>query len=202
MHTKFSYCYYPPYYGKYVMKVFCMNVNLFVITGLHLISLLGCRDDQTYLTETVNVGEDVTLTCSRQSIQGESGYLFWIRFVLGNSPEALGATYTFSNAHISQTPRITAKQEPGTFVLHITKTEMSDTAFYYCEKHVELRTTFLNFTFLRVRGKWSTTHFVCLLQMKIYFIGRVWGIWFLTLNNYLGTRHALFLQCISHLMEK
>uniref|UniRef100_A0A4W6FAI1 Ig-like domain-containing protein n=1 Tax=Lates calcarifer TaxID=8187 RepID=A0A4W6FAI1_LATCA len=34
---------------------------------------------------------------------------------------------------------------------HITKTELSDTAFYYCEKHVELRTTFLNIIFLRVK---------------------------------------------------
>ncbi|XP_022616068.1 signal-regulatory protein beta-2-like [Seriola dumerili] len=109
-----------------------------------------CRDDQNFLTKTVHVGEDVTLTCSRQNI--DVGTLFWIRLVAGNLPEVLGATYTFASAYFNKTPRITAKQEPGTFVLHITKTELSDTAFYYCEKHVELRTTFLNITFLRVKG--------------------------------------------------
>uniref|UniRef100_A0A3Q3J1E2 Ig-like domain-containing protein n=1 Tax=Monopterus albus TaxID=43700 RepID=A0A3Q3J1E2_MONAL len=55
----------------------------------------------------------------------------------------------------NKTPRITVKQEPGTFVLHILKAQLSDTAFYYCEKLVELRRTFLNITFLRVKGKWS-----------------------------------------------
>ncbi|XP_041799628.1 uncharacterized protein LOC121611253 [Chelmon rostratus] len=50
------------------------------------------------------------------------------------------------------TPRVTAKKEPGTFLLHITKTELSDTAFYYCEQLVELQTTFLNKTFLQVKA--------------------------------------------------
>uniref|UniRef100_A0A3B4TCU7 Ig-like domain-containing protein n=1 Tax=Seriola dumerili TaxID=41447 RepID=A0A3B4TCU7_SERDU len=117
-----------------------------------------CRDDQNFLTKTVHVGEDVTLTCSRQNI--DVGTLFWIRLVAGNLPEVLGATYTFASAYFNKTPRITAKQEPGTFVLHITKTELSDTAFYYCEKHVELRTTFLNITFLRVKGKWSNIPYI------------------------------------------
>lgn len=140
------------------MKGIVYYFKYFVITGLHLISLSGCRDDQNFLTETVHVGEDVNLTCNCQS--KPEGTLFWIRLVAGNLPEVLGATYTFDNAHINKTPRITAKQEPGTFVLHITKTELSDTAFYYCEKHVELQTTFLNITFLRVKGKWSSIHFV------------------------------------------
>ncbi|XP_028445748.1 uncharacterized protein LOC114563138 isoform X1 [Perca flavescens] len=109
-----------------------------------------CTDDQSFVTKTVCVGEDVTLICSRQS--GLSGYLFWIRVVAGNFPEMLGATYTFDNAYVNKTPRITAKQEPGTFVLHITKTELSDTAFYYCEQVVELQTTFLNKTSLKVKA--------------------------------------------------
>ncbi|XP_031695849.1 uncharacterized protein LOC116378171, partial [Anarrhichthys ocellatus] len=41
---------------------------------------------------------------------------------------------------------------PGTFALHITKTELGDTAFYYCHQVVELQTTFFNKTFLRVKG--------------------------------------------------
>ncbi|XP_070770043.1 uncharacterized protein [Enoplosus armatus] len=110
----------------------------------------GCTDDQSSVKRTVRVGQDVTLTCSRQSRL--AGVLFWIRLAAGNFPEVLGATYTFDSANFNKTPRITAKQEPGTFVLHITKTELSDTAFYYCEQVVELQTTFLNKTFLRVEG--------------------------------------------------
>ncbi|XP_044060551.1 signal-regulatory protein beta-2-like isoform X2 [Siniperca chuatsi] len=137
-------------YGKFGVKVFYMNVNLFVITGLYLICFSGCIDDQSFETKTVGVGEDVTLTCSRQSKL--SGFLFWIKLAAGNFPEVLGATYTFDSANVNKTPHITAKQESGTFILHITKTELSDTAFYYCEQVVELHTTFLNKTFLRVEG--------------------------------------------------
>ncbi|XP_054453727.1 uncharacterized protein LOC129090202 [Anoplopoma fimbria] len=98
----------------------------------------------------VRVGEDVTLTCSRQS--SSAGYLFWIRLVAGNFPEPLASTYTFDNANVFKTRRITAKQGFGTFVLHIAKTELSDTALYYCQQVVELQTAFLNKTFLGVKG--------------------------------------------------
>lgn len=134
---------------------YCKFVNDFVITGLHLICFSGCIDDQSFVTKTVGVGEDVTLICSRQSRL--AGILFWIRLAPGSFPEILGATYTFDNAYVNKTPRITAKQEPGTFVLHMTQTELSDTAFYYCEQVVELQTTFLSKTFLRVKGEWSHT---------------------------------------------
>lgn len=100
----------------------------------------------------------MTLTCSRQS--SDSGTLFWIKLAAGNLPEVLGATYTFDGGYPNKTPRVTTQQEPGTFVLHITKTELSDTAFYYCDKHVELKRTFLNITFLRVKGKWICIHLV------------------------------------------
>ncbi|XP_044219175.1 uncharacterized protein LOC122990120 [Thunnus albacares] len=109
-----------------------------------------CTDDESFLTKTVQVGEDVTLTCHRQS--SESGYLFWIRAVAGKSPEILGATYTFDNGNVNKTPRITAKQETGTFVLHITKTKLSDTGFYCCQQVIELQSTLWNRTFLRVKG--------------------------------------------------
>ncbi|XP_067375579.1 uncharacterized protein [Channa argus] len=118
----------------------------------------GCTDEQHILTKSVHVGEDVTLKCSRHS--SDSGTLFWIKLNPGNFPEVLGATYTFDNANVNRTPRITAMQGPGTFDLHITKTELSDTAFYYCEKHVELKTTILNTTLLKVEGKGSSIHVI------------------------------------------
>ncbi|KAK9518364.1 hypothetical protein VZT92_023673 [Zoarces viviparus] len=109
-----------------------------------------CIDHQSFVTKTVCVGEDVTLTCSLHS--SSTGYLFWLRLVVGNFPEIFASTYTFDNDSVFKTRRITAKQGPGTFALHITKTELGDTAFYYCHQAVELQTSFFNKTFLRVKG--------------------------------------------------
>uniref|UniRef100_A0A3P9ATP9 Ig-like domain-containing protein n=1 Tax=Maylandia zebra TaxID=106582 RepID=A0A3P9ATP9_9CICH len=107
-------------------------------------------DDQSFVTKNVHLGEDVTLTCSRRS--NLSGLLFWMRVVAGNLPEVLGAAYTFDQGTVNKTPRITTKQETGTFVLHIIQTQLNDTAFYYCEEVIELKTTKWNITFLRVKG--------------------------------------------------
>lgn len=56
-----------------------------------------------------------------------------------------------------ETRRITAKQEPGKFVLHILETQLGDTAIYYCIKVVQLKMTILKGTFLRIKGKYSKT---------------------------------------------
>ncbi|XP_023253908.1 uncharacterized protein LOC111648290 [Seriola lalandi dorsalis] len=109
----------------------CKETNTFIRATTNIVKSIceragepyECRDDQNFVTKTVHVGEDVTLTCSRHEYH-ESGTLFWIRLVAGNLPEVLGATYTFASAYFNKTPRITAKQEPGTFVLHITRTEL------------------------------------------------------------------------------
>uniref|UniRef100_A0A8D0AQB2 Ig-like domain-containing protein n=1 Tax=Sander lucioperca TaxID=283035 RepID=A0A8D0AQB2_SANLU len=106
-----------------------------------------------YNTKTVGVGEDVTLNCNRQ----ESDYtaaLFWIRLVSGNFPEFLAGTLVidYDVDVVNKTPHISAKQEPGTFILHINKAKPSDTGVYYCIK-VKGRTimTFLNGTLLRIK---------------------------------------------------
>uniref|UniRef100_A0A3Q1DDV0 Ig-like domain-containing protein n=1 Tax=Amphiprion ocellaris TaxID=80972 RepID=A0A3Q1DDV0_AMPOC len=88
-------------------------------------------DDQNFVTTTVRVGESVTLTCSRNK-SGQVSMLFWIRFFAGNLPEILGKTFSFDYNDKKEISRIKTKQEPGRFVLHIRKTEQSDTAFYYC----------------------------------------------------------------------
>ncbi|XP_034037876.1 signal-regulatory protein beta-2-like isoform X2 [Thalassophryne amazonica] len=116
-----------------------------------LIFMCGrCTDDQSFVTKTVGVGEDVTLRCTRLTSVG--GFLFWTRLIAGRFPVVLGATYTFNNSNVNKTPRIETKQEPRTFVLHITKVELSDAAFYYCEEQSELRKRRLNTTLLRVKG--------------------------------------------------
>ncbi|XP_062282199.1 uncharacterized protein LOC133986396 [Scomber scombrus] len=109
----------------------------------------GCADDKIFVTETVGVGDDVTLTCTRPT---KTTTLFWIRLVAGNLPEFLGGTYSFAHDGVNKTPRITTKQEPGTFVLHINKAELSDTGLYYCINVAELNMTLLKGTFLRIEG--------------------------------------------------
>uniref|UniRef100_A0A665WDL0 Ig-like domain-containing protein n=1 Tax=Echeneis naucrates TaxID=173247 RepID=A0A665WDL0_ECHNA len=112
---------------------------------------LGSTDEMTFETKTVVVGEDVKLTCPRQT-SDYSATLFWIRLVYGNLPEVLGGTYSFDDYRVNKSPRSTAKQKPGTFLLHFHKTEQSDTGLYYCIKVDDLEMKFLTGTFLRVKG--------------------------------------------------
>uniref|UniRef100_A0A8D0AL95 Ig-like domain-containing protein n=1 Tax=Sander lucioperca TaxID=283035 RepID=A0A8D0AL95_SANLU len=94
-------------------------------------------------TRTVGVGGDVRLTCTRKS----TGSLFWIRLVSGEFPKVLGKTFSFESD-----PRITATEEPGTFVLHIAKARLRDTAVYYCMQIHQQNFTFLKGADLRVEG--------------------------------------------------
>uniref|UniRef100_A0A3Q2CKV1 Ig-like domain-containing protein n=1 Tax=Cyprinodon variegatus TaxID=28743 RepID=A0A3Q2CKV1_CYPVA len=100
---------------------------------------------------TVAVGENVTLSCKRNRLENE-GSLFWIKLVPGNMPEVLGKTFTFDYDPSNINSRISTMQEPGSFVLHIAKAIRSDLAFYFCLKSKRLNATFLNGTFLRIKG--------------------------------------------------
>uniref|UniRef100_A0A4W6FBX5 Ig-like domain-containing protein n=1 Tax=Lates calcarifer TaxID=8187 RepID=A0A4W6FBX5_LATCA len=126
---------------------------MLIIFHLLLLFRAGqCNNDAPTLeTKIVGVGGDVNLTCTREK-SDYSANLFWVRLVSGNLPEFLGGTYAFDYDGVNEIPRITAKQEPGTFLLRITKTELSDTGLYYCIKVDLLDMTFLNQTFLRIKG--------------------------------------------------
>uniref|UniRef100_A0A3Q3AFG5 Ig-like domain-containing protein n=1 Tax=Kryptolebias marmoratus TaxID=37003 RepID=A0A3Q3AFG5_KRYMA len=106
------------------------------------ICISECTKDQNFSTKTVDVGEDVTLTCSRRS--NKSGSLFWIKLVPGNLPEVLGATYTFNHSIVKETLHFKLNHGPETFVLQIYQIKLSDTAFYYCEEVIDLQKTVLN----------------------------------------------------------
>ncbi|XP_045885953.1 uncharacterized protein LOC123957303 [Micropterus dolomieu] len=123
---------------------------LIVLYSLLMFTVGRCTDDQNFVTKTV--GEDVTLTCTRQKSNLSQATLFWIRLVSGNFPEFLGGTFDFDYDGVNEISRITAKQEPGTFLLHISKTNLSDTGVYYCIKVDELDITFVKGTFLRIKG--------------------------------------------------
>uniref|UniRef100_A0A665WD72 Ig-like domain-containing protein n=1 Tax=Echeneis naucrates TaxID=173247 RepID=A0A665WD72_ECHNA len=116
---------------------------------------LGCTDEMIFETKTVGVGEDVKLKCPRlnstQSLKQTT--LFWIRLVSGNFPEILGGTFSFDYDGVNESPRFTAKQEPGTFLLHINKIESSDTGMYYCIDTETLDLKFLKGTFLRIKAE-------------------------------------------------
>ncbi|XP_025766244.1 uncharacterized protein LOC100700087 isoform X1 [Oreochromis niloticus] len=110
-----------------------------------------CTDYVFFGTKTIGVGENVTLTCARPTSEYEAT-LYWIRVISGSWPEFLGGTFTFDYDGVNNTTHITAKQEPGTFILEISKTKLSDTGLYYCIKVDQLDMEFLNATFLKIKG--------------------------------------------------
>ncbi|CAI5652871.1 unnamed protein product [Oreochromis niloticus] len=121
---------------------------------LLLIDFGRCSDHQIFDAKNVAVGQNVTLNCSRDH-RWLLTNLFWIRLVSQNFPEVLGSTISHNlniSPTIEKTHHITTKQEPGTFVLHINRAQLSDTAVYYCIKVRERKMTFLKGTFLRVKG--------------------------------------------------
>uniref|UniRef100_A0A3Q3J4S4 Ig-like domain-containing protein n=1 Tax=Monopterus albus TaxID=43700 RepID=A0A3Q3J4S4_MONAL len=93
---------------------------------------------------TVYVGDDVNLTCTRKGV----GNLVWARLASGKAPQALGKSFSLKTVH----PRITTSEESETFVLHITKARLSDTAFYFCINKQQQSSIFLKGTALRVEG--------------------------------------------------
>ncbi|XP_027132453.1 uncharacterized protein LOC109140767 [Larimichthys crocea] len=127
-------------------------MKMLTVFYLLLILTVGrCSDDLNFDMKTVGVGDDVNLTCARQKSSGQ-GTLFWIRLVSGNFLKFLGGTYSFDYKGVNKTPHMTTKQEPGTFLLQIHETKLSDTGLYYCIKIKQLEMTFLNATFLRIKG--------------------------------------------------
>ncbi|KAL3973349.1 ATP-binding cassette, subfamily B (MDR/TAP), member 8 [Sarotherodon galilaeus] len=112
----------------------------------------GCTNDHNFVTKIVDVGQNVTLSCIRQSAPVHQGTLFWIRLVSGNQLEFLGGTYSFDYYGVNNTSHITVKQEPGTFIMQISKTKLSDTGLYYCIKVRQIAMTFLEGTFLTIKG--------------------------------------------------
>ncbi|XP_037636180.1 uncharacterized protein LOC119494399 isoform X3 [Sebastes umbrosus] len=125
-----------------------MKIIFFIL----LVLKIGrCTDDLIFETKTIGVGQNITLTCTRQT-SWRTTYLFWIRVVSGTFPEILGSTIAYDKEVVEETDRVTATQEPGAFVLHITKTQFSDTAVYYCIKVIRSNMTFSKGIFLRVIG--------------------------------------------------
>nr|XP_024656653.1 uncharacterized protein LOC112432341 [Maylandia zebra] len=111
----------------------------------------GFSDHQIFDTKNVAVGQNVTLNCFRDH-RWLLTNLFWIRLVSQSFPEVLGSTISHNSSITEKIHHITTKQEPGTFVLHINRAQLNDTAVYYCIKESQLTMTFLKGTFLRVKG--------------------------------------------------
>ncbi|XP_053284021.1 uncharacterized protein LOC128445406 isoform X1 [Pleuronectes platessa] len=119
-----------------------------------LLLLLGATRSafsQIFETKTVDVGDEVKLTCSRQKMDFGAKF-FWIRLVSGKLPEFLGGTYSRDHTGVNKTPHFTVKQEPGSFVLYINKAETSDAGVYYCIQQNILDMKILIGTFLNMKG--------------------------------------------------
>ncbi|XP_037531421.1 uncharacterized protein LOC119408650 [Nematolebias whitei] len=112
-----------------------------------------CTKELMFETKTVAVGDSVTLTCPRLTSE-HNAFLYWIRFVSGNGPEFLGGTYSFDSlTGGKKTPDITTKQEPGTFIMHISNFKQSDAGLYCCIKVERLNLTFLKGDVLIIKEK-------------------------------------------------
>uniref|UniRef100_A0A672INB2 Ig-like domain-containing protein n=1 Tax=Salarias fasciatus TaxID=181472 RepID=A0A672INB2_SALFA len=112
------------------------------LTEIIPLFLSGCINDQNFEIKSVVPQQNVTLTCPRTFTYKEN--MYWIRIISGHHPEFLGKTIGFDSSEVHQTSRFTTKQGPGTFVLHINQTQMTDTGLYYC-----IQTSWTNLTFLR-----------------------------------------------------
>jgi len=115
----------------------------------------GSTDDFKFVTTSFTVGQNVTLTCPRQTSPLHQETLYWIRLVSGTWPKFLGGTYNFDDKFddVIQIPHITAKQGDETFILHFNGAKLNDTGLYYCFKIKQLDMTFLYGTFLKIKGK-------------------------------------------------
>uniref|UniRef100_A0A665WE04 Ig-like domain-containing protein n=1 Tax=Echeneis naucrates TaxID=173247 RepID=A0A665WE04_ECHNA len=132
-----------------------LRSGYFINLSLLIIVFLGSTDDLIVEMKTVDVGENVKLTCQRQV--DSDAKLFWIRLVSGSFPEVLGGAFSFNHtsdqlSFVNEIPRFTTKQEPGTFSLYIKEMERSDTGLYYCVKARNFDIMFLTGTFLTVKG--------------------------------------------------
>ncbi|XP_041654018.1 uncharacterized protein LOC121516695 [Cheilinus undulatus] len=125
---------------------------LSVLGLLLMLGLSRCTDEEKIEKKTVLVGDDVKLTCPRKTSAFDSAKLFWFRQVSGDLPEFLGGTLSFDYDDVTKTPHTTLKQEPGTFVLIINQTQLSDTGLYFCVRQEELKVTLLKGVFLRTKG--------------------------------------------------
>ncbi|XP_042349197.1 uncharacterized protein LOC121948026 [Plectropomus leopardus] len=123
---------------------------MLIIFYILLVLKIGrCTDDHIFETKTVGVGQNVTLTCTREKVLAS---LFWIRLVSGTFPEVIGGMIASDIDIVKKNRHMKVKQEPGAFVLHITEAQSSDTAVYYCIKVTQSKMTFLNGVFLRIKG--------------------------------------------------
>uniref|UniRef100_A0A672IR57 Ig-like domain-containing protein n=1 Tax=Salarias fasciatus TaxID=181472 RepID=A0A672IR57_SALFA len=104
--------------------------------------------------KSVDVEQNVTFTCPFEFGYRKNAY--WIRIISGHQPEFLGGTTGFESAGVIQVPRFTTKHEPGTFILNINHTEMTDTGLYYCIHTNWGNMTFLRGFFLKVQGPQSS----------------------------------------------
>ncbi|XP_035983529.1 uncharacterized protein LOC118557506 [Fundulus heteroclitus] len=126
---------------------------LFLFYALLALRLGFCTEQFKFEIKTVTAGENVTLTCPRQTNPLYQETFYWIRLVSGNWPEFLGATFNSVDNEASKIPHIQTKQQPGEFLLYVNKAQRNDTGLYYCIKVRQLDFIFVNGTFVKIKGQ-------------------------------------------------
>uniref|UniRef100_A0A3Q2CKR7 Ig-like domain-containing protein n=1 Tax=Cyprinodon variegatus TaxID=28743 RepID=A0A3Q2CKR7_CYPVA len=133
-----------------VSLVICFHSSIFLF--FFIPSLTCCTEDFKFEVKTVPPGQNVTLTCPRQSSVLYQETLYWIRLVSGKWPEFLGATFNFMGDEDSKNRHIQTKQDRGEFLLDVTEAQQNDTGLYYCIKYLfSVNLMFNNFTSLLIR---------------------------------------------------
>ncbi|KAM4555806.1 uncharacterized protein PAE49_014755 [Odontesthes bonariensis] len=117
-----------------------------------MLSVGRSTDDLMFITTTVPVGQNVTLTCPYQTASSARGTFHWIRLVSGNWPEFLGGTFHFKFDEVDVTDNIIVKHKPGNFILQFNGAKLSDTGLYYCIRINLVDVAFLYGTFLEIKG--------------------------------------------------
>uniref|UniRef100_A0A3Q2G361 Ig-like domain-containing protein n=1 Tax=Cyprinodon variegatus TaxID=28743 RepID=A0A3Q2G361_CYPVA len=112
-----------------------------------------CSEEFKFEVKTVTAGQNVTLTCPRQTSAQYRENLYWIRLVSGNLPEFLGVLFKFMD--VSKIPRIQTKQNGQQFLLHINEAQQKDTGLYYCLKVSGPELIFMNGTFVKIEGEYN-----------------------------------------------
>ncbi|MBN3305384.1 KV08 protein, partial [Amia calva] len=113
---------------------------------------------QPRLYTAAQLGDSVTLECFLPS--QKSTYTVWFKQTIGQRPQCMATAYNYLQEttfyeEFKHNPRFTVQRERDSFHLNISRTELSDTATYYCGVMFLNHMQFGNGTFLMVKGSVS-----------------------------------------------
>lgn len=146
---------------------FCVSVCLFSSDLVRTAEV----PQQISLT-VVHVGGNVTLKCSDSK---ENKFFYWYKLPLGYTVQTI-AVRTHTQLTLSEqfkNPRFSVKEGEGSHFLSIRNVSKDDEATYFCQTGSVYSVSFVNDTFLVVKGKYLYTFHV----FSCYSRHCVWMAW-------------------------